>query len=128
MATTAQHFGRCGQEIEAVVGEVLVDQREQDLGVGWGRDEAGWVKGDWVKGPISPQPPPVSQSTSHLGKEFNLLFMGGLFHSSTADHSLWWRREKTGDGGFKAGELRRCLGREGTRGLREEKMGDQCLV
>lgn len=25
MATTAQHFGRCGQEVEAVVGEVLVD-------------------------------------------------------------------------------------------------------
>lgn len=42
MATTAQHFGRGGQEIEAVVGEVLVDQREQDLGA-WGRD-----KGDWV--------------------------------------------------------------------------------
>lgn len=37
VAATAQHFGRCGQEIEAVVGEVLVDQREQDLG-GWGRD------------------------------------------------------------------------------------------
>lgn len=31
MATTAQHFGRCGQEIQAVVGEILVDQREQDL-------------------------------------------------------------------------------------------------
>lgn len=32
VATTAQHFGWCGEEIEAVVGEVLVDQREQDLG------------------------------------------------------------------------------------------------
>lgn len=53
VAAAAQHFGRCGQKIEAVVGEVLVDQREQDL-----------------------------------GKEFYLLFMGGLFHSSTADHSL----------------------------------------
>ena len=31
VATTAQHFGRCGQEVEKVVGEVLVDQREQNL-------------------------------------------------------------------------------------------------
>lgn len=35
------------------------------------------------------QPPPASEPTSHLGKELNLLFMRGLFYSSTADHSLW---------------------------------------
>ena len=51
VATTAQHFGWGGQEIEAVVGEVLVDQREQDLGA-WGRD-----KGDWVEGEESPPVP-----------------------------------------------------------------------
>lgn len=45
-----------------MVGEVLVDQREQDL-----------------------------------GKEFNLLFMWGLFHSSTADHSLQVGDELLGD-------------------------------
>lgn len=104
VATTAQHFGRCGQEIQAVVGEVLVDQREQDLGVGWRREEGDWVKDD--ESPPSLQPPPASEPSSDLGKEFNLLFMWGLFHSSTADHSLWWGRANRGHGGFKAKELR----------------------
>lgn len=58
VATTAQQFGWCGQEIEAVVGEVLVDQRQQDLGA-WGRDE-----GDWVKREESPPVPSLLQLLS----------------------------------------------------------------
>lgn len=98
MAAAAQHFGRSGQKIEAVVGEVLVDQREQDLG--WGGEEMKVVKGK-----DSPQvpSPSASEPTSHLGKEFYLLFMGGLFHSSTADHSLWWGKAKRGHVGSRPG-------------------------
>lgn len=59
----------------------------------------------WGEPTLSPAPP-ASEPTPHLGKEFNLLFVRGLFYSSTAHHSLWWGRAKRGDGGFKAGELR----------------------
>jgi hypothetical protein len=54
VATTAQYFGGCGQEIEAVVGEILVDQREQDLEMG-GMEKWGWVNGrESLLGPHRP--------------------------------------------------------------------------
>lgn len=63
-------------------------------GMGRGRDEGDWVKGGG--GHRVPSPLQFSEPTSHLSKEFNLLFVWGLFHSSTADHSLWGGEGKQG--------------------------------
>lgn len=49
-----------------------------------------------MKGGGSSPSPLASESTSHLCKELNLLFVRGLLYSSTADHSLWWGRGEKG--------------------------------
>ena len=72
-----------------------------------------WGRGEEIKGigwrerkATRPQPPSASVATSHLGKEFNLLLVRGLFHSSTADHGLWRGKANRGHGGFDSRELR----------------------
>lgn len=122
VAPAAQHLGWRGQEVEAVVVEVLVDEGQQDLG-GQGSGVSGGVTptptgspeqrglpspgcAHWGwRGGATPareshslriQPPPGSWAPTpaadrqtDLGKELDLLLVGGLLHPPTAHHGLW---------------------------------------
>lgn len=80
VSTTAQDFGRCGEEVEAVVFKILINQRQKNLREKTFPDiiiSAHHIR--FGKGFLR---------ESDLGKELDLLLMRRLFHTAAAHNRL----------------------------------------
>lgn len=96
VASAAQDFSRRGQEVEAVVFEVLVHQRQENLSTQRGQQEL-W---EWrtTRLDLSPELHSTTTSwrgaTAYLGKELYLLLVRRLLNPAAADHGLCLERSR----------------------------------
>lgn len=93
MSATTQDFSRSREEVEAVVFEVLVYQRQEDLWQDRWRFRGAAIFGAFSKKTSNLEMHHAFIQAAYLGEEFDLLLMWRLLHSTTAHHSLCGERK-----------------------------------